>query len=525
TPNLSYNHDTLATAVQPVPKTFGLTSRATIIRLGIVTCDDINVGTSLKVILTHHDWDSEVGPCPQILSDAAGNSMSNMLSLGRDILSRLMLCTRLAGKLISVVFAHSYNNIAGRLVDFEMDTHLAVVAVSILNLHITNQNCTHHFNTFYRSPSYAQVCNLKDTITPIMATTRRKSYRAGSGSRKNPEMTIPASAPGESGPLAANTNPIDLTITVNPVVMTKSRRESITNQSTTNTLTSLEHHPINNCSHSADLKIDQDPVTVALKQFANDDRHFSLLSGSDHDFQWRMRLTVGILISLSPDHTRFRSFKTSLFITNIFIRWKSSKAPRVIIGNGTGVRFTNRFNFFWVGFMIGLQHPLDIFILTFFVCAGLTRLARFNSTASFNQQIKSVDEQQQQQKNQKIGKKNKSSNSFKGLPIPTSLWLVAGMYESIRRAQIKSPLIYLHLLSDQNSPLSNSINPVNSLWLKNIHLNGNILLGGLVKNLFGIQVHWFSFAFAGWAFLMLSKTFRGFALANRPIATWLSLSR
>ncbi|KAH9440251.1 hypothetical protein Pst134EB_030873 [Puccinia striiformis f. sp. tritici] len=90
-------------------------------------------------------------------------------------------------------------------------------------------------------------------------------------------MTIPASAPGESGPLAANTNPIDLTITVNPVVMTKSRRESITNQSTTNTLTSLEHHPINNCSHSADLKIDQDPVTVALKQFANDDRHFSLL--------------------------------------------------------------------------------------------------------------------------------------------------------------------------------------------------------------------------------------------------------
>ncbi|KNF02896.1 hypothetical protein PSTG_03842 [Puccinia striiformis f. sp. tritici PST-78] len=161
-----------------------------------------------------------------------------------------------------------------------------------------------------------------------------------------------------------------------------------------------------------------------------------------------------------------------------------------------------------VGFTIGLRHPLDIFILTFFVCAGLTRLARFNSTASFNQRIKSVDEQQQQQKNPKIGKKNKSSNSFEGLPIPTSLWLVAGMYESIRRAQIELPLIYLHLLSDQNSPLSNSINPVNSLWLKNVHLNGNILLGGLVENSFGIQVHWFSFAFAGWAFLMLSKTFR-----------------
>ncbi|KAI7966217.1 hypothetical protein MJO29_001965 [Puccinia striiformis f. sp. tritici] len=340
----------------------------------------------------------------------------------------------------------------------------------------------------------------------------------------NPEMTIPASTPGESAPLAANTNPIDPTSTVNPVIMTKSRRESIANRSTTNTLTSPEHHPIDNSFHSADLKIDQDPVTVALKQFVNDDRHFSLL----RNFRLADLITIfnGVcgslsifssayfLITLDLDHLKRACLLPIFSLGFDFLDGKVARlrGESSVMGQELD-SLADLISFgvapALVGFTIGLRHPLDIFILTFFVCAGLTRLARFNSTASFNQRIKSVDEQQQQQKNPKIGKKNKSSNSFEGLPIPTSLWLVAGMYESIRRAQIELPLIYLHLLSDQNSPLSNSINPVNSLWLKNVHLNGNILLGGLVENSFGIQVHWFSFAFAGWAFLMLSKTFRG----------------
>lgn len=37
-----------------------------------------------------------------------------------------------------------------------------------------------------------------------------------------------------------------------------------------------------------------------------------------------------------------------------------------------------------VGFTNSLRHPTDILILTFFICARLTRLARFISTAAFN---------------------------------------------------------------------------------------------------------------------------------------------
>ncbi|OAV88697.1 hypothetical protein PTTG_07797 [Puccinia triticina 1-1 BBBD Race 1] len=305
----------------------------------------------------------------------------------------------------------------------------------------------------------------------------------------NPEMTIPASTPGESAPLAANTTPIDPPSTVNPVIMATSRRESIATR-------------------------DQDPVTVALKQFVNDDRHFSLL----RNFRLADLITIfnGVcgslsifssayfLITLDLDHLKracllpifslgfdFLDGKVARFRGESSVLGQELDSLADLISFGVAPAL--------VGFTIGLRHPTDILILTFFVCAGLTRLARFNSTAAFNQRIRAVDEPQQ------AGAK-KSSNSFEGLPIPTSLWLVAAMYESIRRAQIELPLIYQHLLSDQNSSLSANLE--NSRWLKTVHLNGNQLLGGLVQNSFGVQVHWFSFAFAGWAFLMLSKTFR-----------------
>ncbi|KAA1101436.1 CDP-diacylglycerol-serine O-phosphatidyltransferase [Puccinia graminis f. sp. tritici] len=306
----------------------------------------------------------------------------------------------------------------------------------------------------------------------------------------NPEMTIPASAPGETAPLSANTTPVDPPSTVNPVIMDNSRRESIANRN-------------------------QDPVTVALKQFVNDDRHFSLL----RNFRLADLITIfnGVcgslsifssayfLITLDLDHLKracllpifslgfdFLDGKVARFRGESSVLGQELDSLADLISFGVAPAL--------VGFTIGLRHPTDVLILTFFVCAGLTRLARFNSTAAFNQRIRAIDEPPQ-----KTGAKN-ASNSFEGLPIPTSLSLVAAMYESIRRAQIQLPLIYQHLLSDHNSALS--INPENSLWLKNVHLNGNQLLGGLVKNSFGIQVHWFSFAFAGWGFLMLSKTFK-----------------
>jgi len=291
----------------------------------------------------------------------------------------------------------------------------------------------------------------------------------------NPEVTIPASAPGESAPLSEKASPI-------------------------------------NPANTDDA--DQDPVTVALKQFVNDDRHFSLI----RNFRLADLITIfnGVcgslsifssayfLITLDLDHLKracllpifslgfdFLDGKVARFRGESSVLGQELDSLADLISFGVAPAL--------VGFTIGLRHPTDILVLTFFICAGLTRLARFNSTAAFNQRIKTTSE------NGKAAGK-KLSNSFEGLPIPTSLWLVAGMYESIRRAQIELPLTYLHLLSDPNSPLSSNL--VNSLWLKKVHLNGNQLLGGLVKNSFGIQVHWLSFAFAGWAFLMLSKTFR-----------------
>ncbi|KAH9472252.1 hypothetical protein Pst134EA_002870 [Puccinia striiformis f. sp. tritici] len=197
----------------------------------------------------------------------------------------------------------------------------------------------------------------------------------------NPEMTIPASAPGESAPLAANTNPIDPT---------------------------------------TDLKIDQDPVTVALKQFVNDDRHFSLL----RNFRLADLITIfnGVcgslsifssayfLITLDLDHLKRACLLPIFSLGFDFLDGKVARlrGESSVMGQELD-SLADLISFgvapALVGFTIGLRHPLDIFILTFFVCAGLTRLARFNSTASFNQRIKSVDEQQQQQKIQKLARK------------------------------------------------------------------------------------------------------------------------
>ncbi|PLW46301.1 hypothetical protein PCASD_03783 [Puccinia coronata f. sp. avenae] len=259
---------------------------------------------------------------------------------------------------------------------------------------------------------------------------------------------------------------------------------------------------------------DQDPATVALKQFVNDDRHFSLL----RNFRLADLITImnGVCGSLSI-------FSSAYFLITLDLAHLKRACMLPIFSlafdflDGKVARFRGESSVLGqeldsladlisfgvapalVGFTIGLRHPMDILILTFFICAGLTRLARFNSTAAFHQRIKASDQ------DRKEGSK-KTSNAFEGLPIPTSLWLVAGMYESIRRAQIELPLIYLHLLSDKNPSLPPD--HINSLWLQKVHLNGNQLIGGLVENSFGIQVHWLSFAFAGWAFLMLSKTFK-----------------
>lgn len=78
-----------------------------------------------------------------------------------------------------------------------------------------------------------------------------------------------------------------------------------------------------------------------------------------------------------------------------------------------------------IAFAIGLRTTLDVFVLSFFVLCGLTRLARFNVTVS--QLPKDIK-----------GK----SKFFEGLPMPTTLALVLGMAILVRKGLImdKIPL-------------------------------------------------------------------------------------
>lgn len=76
-----------------------------------------------------------------------------------------------------------------------------------------------------------------------------------------------------------------------------------------------------------------------------------------------------------------------------------------------------------IAFAIGFQTTLDVFVLSFFVLCGLTRLARFNvSVSQIPKDIK--------------GK----SKYFEGLPMPTSLFLVAVMAYLVREGRIQNNL-------------------------------------------------------------------------------------
>lgn len=63
-----------------------------------------------------------------------------------------------------------------------------------------------------------------------------------------------------------------------------------------------------------------------------------------------------------------------------------------------------------IAFAIGFQSTVDVLVLSFFVLCGLTRLARFNVT------VTTIPKD--------VGGKSKY---FEGLPIPTSLFIVANM--------------------------------------------------------------------------------------------------
>ncbi|KAI8448000.1 hypothetical protein BY996DRAFT_6433446 [Phakopsora pachyrhizi] len=259
---------------------------------------------------------------------------------------------------------------------------------------------------------------------------------------------------------------------------------------------------------------------LALKQFVDDNRHFSLI----RNFRLADVITImnGVCGSLSI-------FSSSFFLITLDLDHlrRACLFPILSLGfdflDGKVARFRNEQSVLgqeldsladlisfgvapaMVGFSIGLRHLIDVLMLTCFICAGLTRLARFNSTAAY----KSI---------QSDNSLKPASSSFEGLPIPTSLWLIAGMYESIRRSQIELPIDPQLLnclldpsLTQESSSTSSHIthnSQSNLNQLRQIRQNGNRLMGGLVENSWGLKVHWISIGFGIWAILMLSKTLK-----------------
>jgi CDP-diacylglycerol---serine O-phosphatidyltransferase len=115
-----------------------------------------------------------------------------------------------------------------------------------------------------------------------------------------------------------------------------------------------------------------------------------------------------------------------------------------------------------LAFAVGLRTPLDIVVLTGFICCGLARLARFNAT------VASVPKDS-------AGK----AKYFEGLPIPSTLALVALLSYWTKHGYIEGK---------QGIPF------------------GTVVLWGEPKGLG--EVHVMVGLFAVWAAMMVSKTLR-----------------
>ena len=129
----------------------------------------------------------------------------------------------------------------------------------------------------------------------------------------------------------------------------------------------------------------------------------------------------------------------------------------------------------FAAYVLGLRTPADTLILTTFICAGIARLARFNATVALVPK-------------DKTGK----SKYFEGLPIPSSLFLVALMAACVSNGSFAG-----------------------------IGTQGNGVPWGFVKPLeeLGVDVHWVSFVWLAWAAMMVSKTLR-YAILHAVGVSW-----
>ncbi|KAH9926226.1 CDP-diacylglycerol-serine O-phosphatidyltransferase [Fomitopsis serialis] len=154
---------------------------------------------------------------------------------------------------------------------------------------------------------------------------------------------------------------------------------------------------------------------AALQQYLDTDGHFSLV----RNFRLADLITIsnGVCASLSifmsanylatndEDYLWSALVLPYLGLTFDFLdgkvaRWRNENSLADLISFGVAPAL--------LAFVVGLRTYLDTVVLTAFICCGLARLARFNAT------VASVPKDAK-------GK----SKYFEGLPIPTSLLLVA----------------------------------------------------------------------------------------------------
>ncbi|PVU91446.1 hypothetical protein BB559_002971 [Furculomyces boomerangus] len=131
-----------------------------------------------------------------------------------------------------------------------------------------------------------------------------------------------------------------------------------------------------------------------------------------------------------------------------------------------------------LGFACGLQTILDIIVLSFFVCCGLARLARYNAT------VASLP-------------KNDSGKIlyFEGTPIPSSLFIVIVLAYGVYCGKFWS---FQNIPTDQNGFISP---------FKIAFIGENVWLGEL-KVISKYHIHPFVFIYAINGMLMISKRLR-----------------
>lgn len=175
------------------------------------------------------------------------------------------------------------------------------------------------------------------------------------------------------------------------------------------------------------------------KLFTTDNRHFSMLRQLEYaDYITMMNCFCGfnsivstcryIMSGYGSSNYAFRAmFLTFLgFFFDVFdgrvARWmnKSSLMGKELDSLADLVSFGVAPAA--IGFSLGLQTTLDVFLLTFFVLCGLLRLARFNVTAAI------------------LSKGHDKVSHFEGLPIPSSLGTVAVMSLALRWNRVHNNL-------------------------------------------------------------------------------------